>query len=232
MIFKVLTLFPELFEPFSSWSIIGRARESGLLDIEIANIRDYSLNKHRKVDDYSYGGGPGMVMSCEPIVRCLEDFNINNSKVIYLSPKGKVFNQREAERLSKEKEIVLLCGHYEGIDERVIENYVDEEISLGDYVLTGGELASMIVIEAVSRLIPGVLSSEDSYTLESHYNYLLEYPQYTRPSDFRGLRVPDVLLNGNHKEIDEWRFNKAVEYTKKRRPDLWELYKKNSGKED
>lgn len=231
MNFKVLTLFPEIFEQFFNWSIIGRAKEKGILNFQATDIRNYSLDKHRKVDDYSYGGGPGMVMSCEPIVRCLEAVNTNDSKVIYLSPKGKVFNQREAVRLSKEEEIVFICGHYEGIDERIIENYVDEEISVGDFVLTGGEFASMIVIEAISRLIPGVLSSEESFMEESHYNFLLEYPQYTRPSDFRGHRVPEVLLNGNHKEIEEWRHQKSIEYTKKMRPDLWTLYEKNSGKE-
>ena len=232
MIFKVLTLFPELFQSFFDWSIIGRARARKILELEAVNIRDFSLNKHHKVDDYPYGGGLGMVMSAEPIVRCLESVNTDNARVIYLSPQGKIFNQTEALRLSKEERLVLLCGHYEGVDERVIENYVDEELSIGDFVMTGGEVAAMAVIEATARLLPGVLKSEKSYAEESFSDGLLEYPQYTRPETFRGSKVPEVLLNGNHKEIEKWRHNMSLENTRKKRGDLWLRYETEHTKRD
>ena len=232
MIFKVLTLFPELFQSFFDWSIIGRARARKILELEAVNIRDFSLNKHHKVDDYPYGGGLGMVMSAEPIVRCLESVNTDNERVIYLSPQGKIFNQTEALKLSKEERLVLLCGHYEGVDERVIENYVDEELSIGDFVMTGGEVAAMAVIEATARLLPGVLKSEKSYAEESFSDGLLEYPQYTRPETFRGSKVPEVLLNGNHKEIEKWRHNMSLENTRKKRGDLWLRYETEHTKRD
>ncbi len=232
MIFKVLTLFPELFQSFFDWSIIGRARARKILELEAVNIRDFSLNKHHKVDDYPYGGGLGMVMSAEPIVRCLESVNTDNARVIYLSPQGKIFNQTEALKLSKEERLVLLCGHYEGVDERVIENYVDEELSIGDFVMTGGEVAAMAVIEATARLLPGVLKSEKSYAEESFSDGLLEYPQYTRPETFRGSKVPEVLLNGNHKEIEKWRHNMSLENTRKKRGDLWLRYETEHTKRD
>ena len=232
MIFKVLTLFPELFQSFFDWSIIGRARARKILELEAVNIRDFSLNKHHKVDDYPYGGGLGMVMSAEPIVRCLESVNTDNARGIYLSPQGKIFNQTEALKLSKEERLVLLCGHYEGVDERVIENYVDEELSIGDFVMTGGEVAAMAVIEATARLLPGVLKSEKSYAEESFSDGLLEYPQYTRPETFRGSKVPEVLLNGNHKEIEKWRHNMSLENTRKKRGDLWLRYETEHTKRD
>ncbi|MDR7869923.1 MAG: tRNA (guanosine(37)-N1)-methyltransferase TrmD [Tissierellaceae bacterium] len=218
----VLTLFPEFVSSLSSWSIIGRAIAENILDIDYINIRDYSKNKHKKVDDYSYGGGPGMVMTPEPIVDAIDSVKGENTKVIYLSPQGSKLNQDIVNRLSNEEHLVLLCGHYEGIDNRIIENYVHEEISIGDYVLTGGEIPAMVLIDAVSRLLPGVLSSEESYSEESHYNGLLEYPQYTRPYDFRGLKVPDILLSGNHKEIRNWRNYESLKTTYYKRPDLLE----------
>lgn len=216
----VLTIFPEFVSCISNWSIIGRAIEEGILDIEFINIRDYSKNKHKKVDDYPYGGGPGMVMTPEPIVDAIESVKNINSRVIYLSPQGKNLNQIMVNRLSKEEHLILLCGHYEGIDNRVIENYIHEEISIGDYVLTGGEIPAMVIIDAVSRLLPGVLSSEESYSEESHYNGLLEYPQYTRPYDFRGFNVPDILLSGNHEEIKKWRYYESLKTTYLKRPDI------------
>lgn len=225
--FDVLTLFPELFNLVLNESIIGRAQENGLIEVKAINIRDYSTNKHRKVDDYPYGGGSGMVMMTQPIydayLSIVEKLDYK-PKVIYMSPQGKVFNQKKALELKREEHIILLCGHYEGIDERVIEEIVDEEISIGDYVLTGGELPAMVLIDCVSRLIPGVLSSEDSYSEESLYNGLLEYPQYTRPFDFRGKKVPDVLLSGHHANITEWRRQESLKRTRKKRADLFQKY--------
>ncbi|AFS78628.1 tRNA (guanine-N(1)-)-methyltransferase TrmD [Gottschalkia acidurici 9a] len=215
----VLTLFPEMFEVMNT-SIIGRAIEDNLISVNYTNIRDFSEDKHRRVDDYSYGGGPGMVMKPEPIYRAIMNVKKENSRIIYLSPKGKVYDQNLANELSKEEHLVLLCGHYEGIDQRIIENCITEEISIGDYVLTGGELASMVIIDSVARLIPGVLAGEDSFTEESHYNGLLEYPQYTRPQNFNDLEVPEVLLSGNHKKIDEWRKYHSLKDTYLKRPDL------------
>ncbi|NLY47089.1 MAG: tRNA (guanosine(37)-N1)-methyltransferase TrmD [Tissierella sp.] len=220
----ILTLFPEFFSSLSSWSIIGRAISENILNIDYINIRDYSKNKHKKVDDYSYGGGPGMLMTPEPIVDAIDSIKNNNSRIIYLSPQGKKLNQNIVNRLSNEEHLVLLCGHYEGIDNRVISNYVHEEISIGDYVLTGGEIPAMVLIDSLSRLLPGVLSSEESYSEESHYNGLLEYPQYTRPYEFRGLKVPDVLLSGNHKEIEQWRYYESLKTTYLKRPDLLESF--------
>ncbi|MBF8982164.1 tRNA (guanosine(37)-N1)-methyltransferase TrmD [Lutibacter sp. B2] len=218
----VLTLFPNMFEVPLGESIIGRARKKGLLDINVLNIRDFTQNKHKKVDDYPYGGGAGMVMQAEPIFNVLENISAKDCKVIHMSPKGKIFSQSIAKELAKEERLIFLCGHYEGIDQRVIDYWVTDEISIGDYVLTGGELPAMVVIDTVSRMIHGVLGQEESYTDESIYSGLLEYPHYTRPSDFRGLKVPDVLLSGNHKEIDSWRKQKAIEITKEKRPDLYE----------
>lgn len=221
----VLTLFPEFLSNLSGWSIIGRAIDENILDIDYINIRDYSKNKHKKVDDYSYGGGPGMVMTPEPIVDAIDSVKNHDSRIIYLSPQGKRLDQDMLNRLSNEKHLVLLCGHYEGIDHRVIDNYIHEEISIGDYVLTGGEIPAMVLIDAVCRLLPGVLSSEESYSEESHYNGLLEYPQYTRPYEFRGLKVPDILLSGNHKEIEKWRYYESLKATFLKRPDLLEKIK-------
>ncbi len=221
MIIDVLTLFPEFFEGIINWSIIGRSVENNIVEINTINIRDFSTNKHKKVDDYPYGGGPGMVMSAEPIYEAISSVRKEGSKVIYLSPQGKKLNQEILNDLAKESHLVLLCGHYEGIDNRIIENYIDEEISIGDYVLTGGELPAMVLIDGVTRLLPGTLSSEESYEDESHYNGILEYPQYTRPRVFNNIPVPDILLSGHHKKIMEWRNYKALKTTLVKRPDLF-----------
>ncbi len=226
----ILSLFPEFFSVFSNWSIIGRAVKDGKININNVNIRDFSENKHKKVDDYPFGGGSGMLMSPEPIFNAINSVKNENSRIIYLSPQGKKFNQELAKELSEEEHLVLLCGHYEGIDNRIIENYVDEQISIGDFVLTGGEIPAMLILDAVIRLLPGVLRSEESYIDESHYNGLLEYPQYTRPRIFNGFSVPDILLSGNHKKIDEWRKKQALKITLIKRPDL--IKKKNLNKEE
>ena len=229
MIIRILTLFPEMFDGPLGSSILQRAKDKGLLNIECVNIRDYADNKHKKVDDYPYGGGAGMVMTPQPLYDCHEAVvkvlgDDKRPRTIYMTPKGKVFNQSIAGELSLEQELVFLCGHYEGIDQRVIDGVVTDEISIGDYVLTGGELAAMVVIDAVARLIPGVLSQAESYEEESIQSGLLEYPHYTRPSSFRGLEVPEVLTSGNHKLIDEWRRKMALKLTFERRPDLLESY--------
>ena len=219
----ILTLFPEMVDGVLSESIIGRARKNGYIEINCINIRDFSKDKHRRVDDYPYGGGTGMVMQAQPIYdACQSVINSSDSKpvIIYMSPQGKVFNQKTAKKLAQYEHIVLLCGHYEGVDERVIEEVVDFELSVGDYVLTGGELPAIVVADCVSRLVPGVLANADAYTEESHYNGLLEYPQYTRPPEFMGRKVPEVLLSGHHKNIAEWRREQSILRTKQKRPDL------------
>jgi len=218
----ILSLFPEFFSALSNWSIIGRAEEENKVQINNVNIRDFSKNKHKKVDDYPFGGGPGMVMTPEPILGAINSVKDTNSRVIYLSPQGKQFNQEMANELSKESHLILLCGHYEGIDNRIIDNYIDEEISVGDFVLTGGEIPAMIIVDAVVRLLPGVLSGEQSFMEESHYNGLLEHPQYTRPREFNGYSVPDVLLSGNHKNIEAWKKEESLKSTFVKRPDLLE----------
>ena len=217
---NILTLFPEFFSSLKNWSIIGRAIENNIAEINCINIRDFSKNKHRKVDDYPYGGGSGMVMNPGPIVDAINSVKTSDSKVIYLSPQGKTFSQKLANELSRATHIILLCGHYEGIDNRIIEHYIDEEISIGDFVLTGGEIPAMIIADAVIRLLPGVLRSDESYIVESHYNGLLEYPQYTRPREFNGYSVPDILLSGNHGKIAAWRKEEALKATLLKRPDL------------
>lgn len=216
----VLTLFPEFFSNLSSWSIIGRALENNILSLGLINIRDFSKNKHKKVDDYPFGGSPGMLMTPEPIYEAINSIKQENSRVIYLSPQGKKLNQEIINELSKEEHLIFLCGHYEGIDNRVIENYIDEEISIGDYVLTGGEIPAMVMIDSVVRLLPNVLREEGSYQDESHYNGLLEYPQYTRPRVFKEKGVPSVLLSGNHSEIEKWRKYESLKATLIKRPDL------------
>lgn len=218
----VLTLFPELFDHFFNWSIIGRAVKNQLVSLNAINIRDFSNDKHKRVDDYPFSGGPGMIMKPEPIYKAIESVRETDSKIIYLSPKGKVYNQDMAKQLSKENHLVLLCGHYEGIDNRIVENYIDVEISIGDYVLTGGELPAMIIIDSIVRLIPGVLSNQDSYMEESHYESWLEYPQYTRPRVFNGIEVPDVLLSGNHEKIRKWKRYQSIKTTYQRRKDLFD----------
>lgn len=222
MKFSILTLFPDFFNSLYSYSVLGRGISQGIFEIETVNIRDFSMNKHRKVDDYSYGGGPGMVMKAEPIVRAIEDVKDEGAHTIYLSPKGTKLSQGKLKELSKYNHLILLNGHYEGVDERVLENFVDEEISIGDYILSGGEVASMVLIDGISRLLEGVLSNSESTQEESHSTRLLEYPQYTRPVEFRGYKVPDILLSGDHKKIDEYRHKKSLEETFFRRPDLIE----------
>ncbi len=217
---SILTLFPEMFSIFDH-SIIGRARENNIIELNLLNIRDYTLNKHKKVDDYPYGGGAGMVMAPQPIVDSIRKAKeSNNGKVVFLGPRGKTFNQEIAKELSKEEGLIFLCGHYEGIDERVYK-HIDMEISLGDFVLTGGEMAAIPVVDSILRLIPGVLGKEESFMEESFYNGLLEYPQYTRPEEFEGDKVPDILLSGHHENIRKWRRLKSLEITKKNRPDLY-----------
>ena len=219
MKFDVLTLFPEMFEPIKQ-SIIGKATEKELIEINLINIRDFSENKHKKVDDTPYGGGAGMVMMPDVVYKAyLSIKDRENAKVIYLSPKGKTLNQAKVETLSKEEHIILLCGHYEGIDQRVIDEIVNEEISIGDYVLTGGEIPAMVLIDSVSRYIEGVLKDE-SIREESFSNGLLEYPQYTRPEVFLNKKVPEVLLSGHHENIKKWREEQALKITKQKRPDL------------
>jgi len=217
----IITLFPGMFKgPFAE-SIIKRAQEKGLLKIEIHNLRKWTKDKHKTVDDHSFGGGTGMVLMVEPVYKALKELKKKESKVILLTPQGKVFKQEKAKKLSKEKHLIFICGHYEGADERIREKLVDEEISIGDYVLTGGELPAMVVIDTITRLIPGVLSKKEAKEIESFsFKGLLEYPQYTRPANFKGWPVPEILLSGNHQKINEWREKKALEKTKKRRPDL------------
>lgn len=218
MKFDVLTLFPEMFDCLNQ-SVIGRAVEKELVDINLVNIRDFSNNKHKKVDDTPYGGGSGMVMMPDVVYRAFQSVESEKTKVIYMSPQGKKLDQKKVEDLAKQEHLIILCGHYEGIDQRVLDKIVDEEISIGDYVLTGGEIPAMVLIDSVSRYVKGVLN-EDSIKEESFSNGLLEYPQYTRPENFEGEKVPKILLSGNHQNIDKWRKEKSLEITKKKRPDL------------
>lgn len=215
----IITIFPKMFNAVLNESIIKRAQKKGKVKITVHNLRDYTLNKHRKVDDRPFGGGSGMVMCPEPIFRAVEALG-KGAKVILLSPKGEKLTQKTAKKLVKYKHLILICGHYEGIDERVRECLVDQEISIGDYVLTGGELPAMVLIDCLVRLIPGVLGDKDSLNFESFEDNLLEYPHYTRPADFKGWRVPEILLSGNHKKIEAWRKIQALKITRKKRPDL------------
>lgn len=227
----IATLFPEMCEAVLGESIVGRARKAGKIDIHCHQIRDYSTDKHRRVDDTPYGGGMGMVMQAEPIYRCFlavtADFE-QKPHTIYMSPKGKVFTQQRAVDLSKMSNLFIICGHYEGVDQRVIDKIVDEEISIGDYVLTGGELPAMAVTDAVARMCDGVLASEECFREESHFSGLLEYPHYTRPEVWEGERVPEVLLTGHHKNIEEFRHSEAVKITQERRPDLFTKLEKSN----
>ncbi|WP_462426552.1 tRNA (guanosine(37)-N1)-methyltransferase TrmD [Anaerotignum lactatifermentans] len=222
--FFVLTLFPEMIQQTLSHSIMGRAQKEGHISVEAINIRDYTLNKQKHVDDYPYGGGAGMVMQAQPIYDAYQSIaeKAQGARVVYMTPQGRPFTQRIAEELSKEENLVFLCGHYEGIDERIIEEIVTDEISLGDFVLTGGELAAITIIDAVSRLVPGVLGKEDSFADESFSDGLLEYPQYTRPPVFHGKEVPEILLSGHHANIAKWRREQSLIRTVKKRPDLLE----------
>lgn len=229
--FHILTLFPDMVKDGLNTSIIGRAADAGLLEIHAVNIRDYSTNKHMKVDDYPYGGGAGLVIQPEPVYGAYKDVTKHMKKkprVLYMTPQGTVFHQEMAKELAKEEDLIFLCGHYEGIDERVLDEIVTDYVSIGDYVLTGGELPAMVMIDAISRLIPGVLHNDDSAGEESFENGLLEYPQYTRPPVFLGKEVPPVLLSGHHENIRTWRHEQSVKRTRERRPDLWEAYERES----
>ncbi len=241
MNFHIMTLFPDMVVQGLSESIIGRAMEKGIINIEAVNIRDYAFNKHNKVDDYIYGGGAGMLMQAEPVYLCYEAIRERigtrrrthgeatsgkKLRVVYLTPQGEIFTQKRAAELAKEEDLILLCGHYEGIDERVLEEIVTDYISIGDYVLTGGELPAMILVDAVSRLIPGVLNNDISAEFETFQDDLLEYPQYSRPEEWHGKKVPQVLLSGHHANVEKWRHEQSVQRTKDRRPDL--MRKRNS----
>lgn len=242
MHFHVLTLFPDMIMQGLSESIIGRATQNGYIDIEAVNIRDYTVNKHKRVDDYTYGGGAGMLIQAQPVYdsylaveeriqerkkaaeqEAMEDVQ-KRTRVIYVTPQGEVFSQKKAAELSREEDLIFLCGHYEGIDERVLEEIVTDYISIGDYVLTGGELPAMVMIDTISRLVPGVLNNDDSALTESHSDGLLEYPQYSRPEVWHDKKVPDVLLSGHHANIEKWRLEQAIQRTKERRPEMYEAY--------
>lgn len=245
----ILTLFPEMFAPLRQ-SIIGRAEEKGIIEINLTNIRDYSTDKHKKTDDYPFGGGAGMVMSVQPIFDAMravgaekvsadgDSGSSRRKRVLYMSPRGKVLCAEKVRELAREKELVILCGHYEGVDQRVLDYFGAEEVSIGDYILTGGELPAMVLVDSVARMIDGVLASEEAALGESIYSGLLEYPQYTKPREYEGLLVPEVLVSGNHKLIALWQFEKSLEITKERRPDLFRAFindeekMKNLGKEE
>ena len=223
MKFSVMTLFPEMVDHILDESIIGRARKGGILQIDCLNIRDFTEDKHRRVDDYPFGGGGGMVMQCQPIYDCYQEILKKSEEkpyTVYMSPRGSVLSQKKAKELSALPHLVILCGHYEGVDQRVLDEIVDEEISIGDYVLTGGELPACVLIDSISRMIPGVLAEESSYTEESHYNGLLEHPQYTQPREWMGREVPAVLTEGNHRLIEKWKREQSITITEKMRPDL------------
>ena len=221
----IITLFPEMFEPVLNDSIIGRAQKSGEIEIHTHQLRDFAFDKHRRVDDTPYGGGMGMLMKAEPIALCFEDICAQTGErphFVYMSPQGKTLTQQRLKELAEVKNICVLCGHYEGVDQRLLDSFIDEEISIGDYVLTGGEIPAMVFTDALCRMVPGVLTNNECFTEESHFNGLLEYPQYTKPAEWRGVEVPEVLLSGNHQLIDKWRREKALEVTREKRPDLLE----------
>lgn len=227
MRFSVLTLFPDMINEIVETSILGRAVKNGIINVSAVNIRDFAFNKHNKVDDYPYGGGAGMLMQAEPVYLAYESVVKScevKPRVIYTTPQGIPFNQNLAEEFAKEEDIVILCGHYEGIDERVLDEIVTDYVSIGDYVLTGGELPAMIMIDAISRLVPGVLHNEVSAEFETFEDNLLEYPQYSRPEEWHGRRVPEILLSGNHAKVDEWRRDQSIRRTLKWRPDLFERF--------
>ncbi|HAF25691.1 MAG TPA: tRNA (guanosine(37)-N1)-methyltransferase TrmD [Lachnospiraceae bacterium] len=252
MFFHILTLFPEMIENALFQSIIGRALERGDIKAEAVNIRDYTIEKHGKVDDYCYGGGAGMLMQAQPVYDCIrsvlyeriikdgdnkskslrESALENDTRIIYVTPQGKVFKQEDAIDLSKHEHLIFLCGHYEGIDERVLEEAVTDHYSIGDYVLTGGELPALVMTDAISRMIPGVLSNDESASTESHTDGLLEYPQYSRPQVWNGKEVPAILLSGDHAKVDAWRSEQSLKRTKERRPDMYEEYVQRKGAKD
>ncbi len=224
----IITLFPEMFDPIINESIIGRAQKSGAIEIVCHQLRDFAFDKHKRVDDTPYGGGMGMLMKAEPIALCFEDI-CRQTKVkphfIYMSPQGKTLTQQRLKELAEIDNICILCGHYEGVDQRLLDTFIDEEISIGDYVLTGGELPAMVITDALARMVPGVLTNNECFTEESHFNGLLEYPQYTKPSSWRGMDVPEVLLSGHHANIAKWRKEKSIENTLKKRPEMLKKYK-------
>jgi len=225
----VLTLFPEMFSAVIGSSMLGRAADKGILDIRLINIRDFSEDRHKRADDSPFGGGAGMVMTADPIFRALEGIRAEGKRMLYMSPRGEALSHKKVLELSREKELVILCGHYEGVDERAIEYWRMEEVSIGDYILTGGEIAAMALIDAVARMIPGVLGDDRSAEEESVYSGLLEHPQYTKPQEYRGMRVPEVLVNGNHEMIRLWKFEQSLTLTKNKRPDLFERFACESG---
>ncbi len=220
----ILTQFPEMFVPVLGESILGRASKQGILEISVKDVRDYSADRHRKTDDTPFGGGAGMLMAPQPAFDALRDVGAEGKRIIYMSPRGPVLDQKIAEDLAKEEELFFLCGHYEGVDQRIIDRWNMEELSIGDYILTGGELACMVVIDCISRLIPGVLGSSESLSEESIYSGLLEYDQYTKPREFEGMEVPEVLYGGNHRLIHLWQFENSLRLTRERRPDLFEKF--------
>lgn len=231
---NILTLFPEMFTAVTESSILGKAGEKGILDVRLINIRDFTKDKHRKTDEYPFGGGVGMVMTAQPIFDAIRSLDAGG-KIIYMSPRGKILDRQKIEELAEMEEITILCGHYEGVDQRVLDEWKMEEISIGDYILTGGELAAMVLIDSVSRFIPEVLGSEESAMEESIYSGLLEYDQYTKPREYEGLTVPEVLFGGNHKRIHLWQYECSLRLTKERRPDLFEAYlakEKNLSKDE
>ena len=222
----ILTLFTEMFGPVTQESILGRAREKGILDIRLTDIREYSQDKHKKADDYPFGGGAGMVMMADPVFRALDAIGARGKRIFYMSPRGRILDQDMIAELAGTEEFAILCGHYEGVDQRIIDYWNMEEVSIGDYILTGGELPAMILVDAVARLVPEVLGSSDAHNEESIYSGLLEYPQYTKPREYEGMGVPEVLVSGNHKLIHLWQFEKSLRLTRERRPDLWEEFLK------
>ncbi len=226
MIFKIYTLFPDFFDTPLSSGLMGKAVNSGIITFKIIDIREYSEDKFKRCDDYPFGGGSGMVLTPGPLFRAIRENENSGSKIIYVSPSGKGLNQTFAKELSQLEEVSIICGHYEGIDQRVIDTFVDYEISIGDYVLSGGEYAALVIADAVARNIPGFMSNRDSLVEESFESDLLEYPHYSRPAEFMGLKVPDVLLSGNHQDIALWRYNKRIEKTKGNRPDLYKKFLK------
>ncbi len=228
----IITLFPEMCEAVMSESIIGRARAKGVIEVNCHQLRDFAFDKHKRVDDTTYGGGMGMLMKAEPIALCFEDIckkTGSRPHFIYMSPKGRTLTQQRLTELAQMENITILCGHYEGVDQRLIDEFIDEEISIGDYVLTGGELPALVLADSVSRLVPGVLSDDICFSEESHFGGLLEYPQYTKPSVWREREVPEVLMSGHHANIEKWRHEKSIEETKLKRPDLYEKYLAENG---
>ena len=227
MRFKILTLFPEMFAALDE-SMLGRARKNGIIDIDIINIRDFSRDKHKKTDDTPFGGGHGMVMMPDPLFRALDSAGAESKHLIYMSPRGRVLDEKKIEEIAGEEEVIILAGHYEGVDQRVLDRFGAEEISIGDYVLTGGELPAMVLVDAVSRMIPGVIAKEEAVKEESIYSGLLEYPQYSQPREYEGLDVPEVLLSGDHEKIRLWKFEESLRLTRDRRRDLFDAFVKRA----